>query len=146
MQITEVLNTVVEKIGTPEIKDATLEAAKAGTPQAILTYVALSRFGTAAAEQPFVPPRVKDPSDNDEDTSLASLLSRSSVRYFGPMFKEGDTHTPIRSREKILIELEKKNYCVEPLSHLTDEQLDMLFTKMMETGIVADFNSRRPVE
>lgn len=107
------------------------------------TYVALARFGSHLREHN-VKPRYHDRTE-DEGESLRTAIRKSGIAYLGPMFKSGDVGTPLTDRKLILKEMATRGYHTDPLAHLTDEQLDMLYTKTLESGLLSDFTNDQPV-
>lgn len=109
------------------------------------TYVALARFGSHLRDQR-VKPRYRDPEDEDvESETLRSAIRESGIAYLGPMFKSGGVGTPLTDRKLILREMAARGYHTAPLKHLTDEQIDMLFCKTLESGLLSDFKNAQPV-
>jgi hypothetical protein len=107
------------------------------------TYVALARFGSHLKDRQ-IKPRFQYPEANEEGETLKSVITQSEIAYFGPMFKHGGMATPLHDRDKITKEMNSRGYHTGPLSHLTDEQLDMLFTKTLESGLLSDFTNLQP--
>jgi hypothetical protein len=109
------------------------------------TYVALARFGSHLRDH-FVKPRFHDPSEaENKQESLKTAIRESGIAYLGPMFKSGGLGTPLTERKLILKEMATRGYHTAPLAHLTDEQLDMLYTKTLESGLLSDFTNAQPV-
>lgn len=107
------------------------------------TYVALARFGSHLKDQ-HVKPRFHEPG-GDESESLRTRIRESGIAYLGPMFKSEGLGTPLTERKLILKEMATRGYHTSPLSHLTDDQLDMLYTKTLESGLLSDFKNDQPV-
>lgn len=130
-----------------------LEANSAATDlerrAALLTYSALIRFNrsfdaASPEEVPSVRPRQSYYEDETKIKSLRSILKESGILYFGPMFIQQDQSAPLQERKTILREMRAGGFLVEPLRHLTDIQLDMFFTKTIETGIIRRLTAEIP--
>lgn len=104
------------------------------------TYVALARFGSHLQEEHEVKPRIND----DSSEQLKSAIQQSGIAFFGPMFQDRGYSTPLHDRTKIFEEMSRRGYSVKPLHHLTDTQLDMLFTKTLESGLLSSPNILQP--
>lgn len=149
MAITQQVQRVVDSIDSPEVKLSATEAAllmlsaknsdvkKAATQ----TYIALARFGYLldhSSED--TPTRRRNPLDDGDipEENLKTLVSKSGLVYFGPMFKSEGEYTSLKDPASMLEELSKNGFEIICLRHLSHPQLDMLFTKILESGIISN--------
>jgi hypothetical protein len=143
------IQKVLDAIHAPEVRKGAEEAVSLmegggdASQKARQTYVALARFGTALDDDHKVKPRYTAPDENADD-ALKSVIKQAGITYFGPMFRDGGENTPLHSKDRILSEMAKRGYHTKPLAHLTDIQLDMLYTKTLESGLLTDFANRQP--
>lgn len=122
-------------IDSQEIKAALSEAALlmsfGKSNGAKLTFISLYRFGKIYDRIRGVERREENiykPSSEE----LQSLIDQSGISFFGPMFKKSHI-----DRDFILESLKTVGYECKPLKNLTDLQLDMFYSRTLETGLIA---------
>lgn len=154
MSITNEIQRVIDSIQSPEVKTSASEAAllmcTAKDPglkkAATQTYIALARFGSVLDHTPKVNAKRGDTLEETGDEDLKTMVSKSGLAYFGPMFKSEGEYTSLKDAEVMLEELGESGYDIVSLRHLTHPQLDMLFTKILESGIIANPTETLPIE
>ena len=129
-------NELIFKIDSKEIKAALSEAAllmkfaPEAPESAQLTFTSLYRFGK-------IYDRLKGKEKREETIykpssgELKERIVQSGISFFGPMFKD----RPIE-RDSILKSLSEAGYDCSPLNNLTDPQLDMFYSRVLETGLI----------
>lgn len=154
MSITVQIQKVIDSIESEEVKLSASEAAllmctakeaelkKAATQ----TYIALARFGSVLEHTGNINPRRADNLEDLGEEDLRSIVSKSGLSYFGPMFKAEGDYTALKDPEAMLEELDANGFDIVSLRHLTHPQLDMLFTKILESGIISNPTETLPLE
>lgn len=149
MSLSPETQRILSKIDSPDIQQSAISAAMlvvtANSPEAgrsaQQTFVALIRFGTAYKDyEAKAMPRGRNLMEarSVEGDSLKDIINKSGINYFGGMFQQGDECTPLIEREIVLGRLERAGFEVRPLDALTDDQLDLFYTKTLESGLVTN--------
>lgn len=107
----------------------------------LLTLVSLIRFATCQLLVYDLPEaRDSNPLTDEENNTdnLRDIVHRSGVYFFGPMFKGSFAVAPLRDRGEMFSSLSSAGYSVSCLAGLNDTQLDMFFTRTLETGLISN--------
>lgn len=155
MAITQQIKQVIDAIDSNEVKMSATEAAllmlsaKNATTKrsATQTYIALARFGRFLDRPDQINSRNRVPLETQEvpEENLKTLVSKTGLAYFGPMFKSEGDQTSLKEETLMLNSLLENGFEVICLRHLTHTQLDMIFTRILESGIISNPTESLPL-